>query len=248
VLTLLAGYAILRPSTSSSRSYIASARLSRPRLGWRETFSLSYQREAFRVASDSATSTLFMPGASWERTRSDSRIFPMSGIRTRLGLQAAHDGVLSSASVLEISAGVKIVRGIGSRSRVLARADLGRIFTNEFRRLPPTLRYFAGGDQSVRGFGYRSLGPRDPKGKVIGGQNLVVGSLEVDFRVAPRWAVAVFTDAGNALEDFTLTLEQGIGAGIRWVSPIGLIRVDGAIPTTEPGAKPRLHLSIGPDL
>ena len=248
ILTFLAGYAILNPVTSASRTYVASVRLSRPRLGWRETFSLSWQREAFRVATDSATSTLFLPGASWERTRSDSRIFPTSGLRTRLDIQAAHDGVLSSASLLRVSAGGKVVHSLGGRTRVLVRADIGRIFTSQFRRLPPTLRFFAGGDQSVRGFGYQALGPRDTKGKITGGRNLVVGSAELDFRVTPRWAVAVFTDAGNALENFRLDLEQGVGAGIRWISPIGLIRVDGAFPVSEPGAPLRVHLSIGPDL
>jgi translocation and assembly module TamA len=248
VLTFLAGYAILNPTTSDSRTWVTSVRLSRPRLGWRETFSLSWQREAFRVASDSATSTLLLPGASWERTRADSRIFPLRGLRTRLDLQGAHDGVLSSASLLRVSANAKLVYGLGERMRALVRGDVGRIFTSQFRELPPTLRFFAGGDQSVRGFGYQSLGPRDPKGKVIGGQNLLVGSLEVDYRIAPRWALAAFTDAGNALADFSLELEQSVGAGIRWVSPIGLLRVDGAIPLTEPGAPFRFHLSIGPDL
>ncbi|HEX6643473.1 MAG TPA: autotransporter assembly complex family protein [Gemmatimonadales bacterium] len=248
VLTFLAGYAILNPTTSDSRTWVASVRLSRPRLGWRETFSLSWQREAFRVASDSATVTLLLPGASWERTRADSRIFPLRGLRTRLDFQGAYDGVLSPASLLRASANAKLVYGLGERIRALVRADVGRIFTSQFRELPPTLRFFAGGDQSVRGFGYQSLGPRDPKGKVIGGQNLVVGSLELDYRIAPRWAVAMFTDAGNALADFSLELEQSVGAGIRWVSPIGLIRVDGAVPLTEPGAPFRFHLSIGPDL
>jgi translocation and assembly module TamA len=249
MLTLVAGYAILNPSTSSSRTMLASARLSRPRLGWRETFSLSYQREAFRVTSDSSTSTLLMPGASWERTRSNDRLFPTSGLRTRLELQGAHDGLLSSASLFRVSLAAKAIQGFGDRIRLIARTDLGRIFTSEFRDLPPTLRFFAGGDQSVRGFGYRSLGPLDPKGRVTGGPNLVVGSIEMDYRIMPRWAVAVFTDAGNALDDFSLKLlEQGVGAGIRWISPIGMIRIDGAFPVSEPGSKFRLHLSIGPDL
>ena len=248
ILTFLAGYAFLNPVTSASKTYVASVRLSRPRLGWRETFSLSWQREAFRVATDSATSTLFLPGASWERTRSDSRIFPTSGVRTRLDIQGAHDGVLSSASLLRVSAGGKIVHSFGARTRALVRADVGRIFTSQFRRLPPTLRFFAGGDQSVRGFGYQALGPRDAKGKITGGRNLVVGSVELDYRVTPRWAVAVFTDAGNALEDFALDLEQAVGAGVRWISPIGLVRVDGAFPISEAEAPFRIHLSIGPDL
>lgn len=247
-LTLLGGFAELNPTTSSSRTWIASVRLSRPRLGWRETFSLSWQREAFRVATDSATSTLFLPGASWERTRANDRIFPTSGLRSRLDLQAAHDAVLSSASLLRVSASAKAIHGLGARTRILLRTDLGRIFTGDFHALPPTLRFFAGGDQSVRGFGYRTLGPRDAKGKITGGRNLVVASVEMDFRITPRWAIAAFADAGNALEDFSLDLEQGIGAGIRWVSPIGLLRLDGAFPVSDPERSFRVHLSLGPDL
>jgi translocation and assembly module TamA len=100
----------------------------------------------------------------------------------------------------------------------------------------------------VRGYGYQALGPLDEAGNVIGGPTLVVGSVEVDFRVLPRWAIAGFTDVGNALEDLSLDLEQGVGLGIRWISPIGLVRLDGALAVSQPGTPFRLHLSIGPDL
>jgi translocation and assembly module TamA len=246
VLSFVAGYAILNPTTSNSRSLRVGARLSRPRLGWRESFSLTYQRSTFEVGVDTGTSTLFIPGASWERTRSDSRIFPSSGLRLRLDLQGSREGFLARTSFFQAKASGKAIRSLGPRIRVLVRAEAGRTFTDAFRELPPTLRFFTGGDASVRGFGYLSLGPRITK-LTIGGPNLVVGSLETDFRVMPRWAVAVFTDAGNAFDE-TLDLEQSIGAGIRWLSPVGLIRVDVAQPVTRTDATPRLHLSIGPDL
>ena len=246
VLTFVAGYAILNPSTSNSRSIRAGARLSRPRLGWRESFSLTYQRTTFEVGVDTGTSTLFIPGASWERTRSDSRIFPSSGLRLRLDLQGSRKGLLAKTSFFQARINGKVIRSLGPRLRVLARAEVGRTFTSAFRELPPTLRFFTGGDVSVRGFGYLSLGPRIRK-LTIGGPNLAVGSVETDFRVMPRWAVAVFTDAGNAFDE-TLDLQQSIGAGIRWLSPVGLIRVDVAQPITTDDARPRLHLSIGPDL
>ena len=247
VLTLLAGYAILNPVTSDSRTWRLGARLARPRLGWRETFSITYQREAFLIGFDSATTTLLIPGASWERTRSDSRIFPSRGIRTRLDLQGAVKDVLSNASFVQVRASGKLIHSLGSRMRGIVRAEVGRNFTKTFRELPPTLRFFAGGDQSVRGFGYNALGPREAKA-YIGGANLVVASLEADFRLMPRWAIAVFTDAGNATLDWSLDLEQSIGTGIRWISPIGLVRVDVALPVTEPDNPMRFHFSIGPDL
>jgi translocation and assembly module TamA len=131
---------------------------------------------------------------------------------------------------------------------VLARVEAGHIFTGQFRQLPPTLRFFAGGDQSVRGFGYETLGSRDSLNNVIGGSSLIVGSVEAEWRFLPRFAIAVFTDAGNAFTGFPLSLEQGAGLGLRWLSPVGLIRVDGAFAVSRPGAPFRLHVGIGPDL
>jgi translocation and assembly module TamA len=253
VLTLLAGYARLSPSVSTSKTILTGARLTRERFGWQEALSLTYHHEAFGVGVDSGTSNLLIAGASWERTRSNDLLFPTRGLRVRFSLQGSQHGVLSATSFAQLQATAKVIHGIGPRTRVLLRVDLGRTFTNEFRALPPTLRFFAGGSESVRGFGYLSLGPLDSLGNVIGGRTLEVGSLELDHRILSRWAIAAFTDVGSALENFSLSvrqgaLEQGVGAGIRWLSPIGLIRIDGAFAVTRPGTPFHLHFSIGPDL
>ena len=126
---------------------------------------------------------------------------------------------------------------------------MGRTFSPDFRDLPATLRFFTGGDQTVRGFRYLELGPRDAAGESIGGRALIAGSLEVDYRFLERWAVAAFHDAGNALDSFSsLSLERGIGGGLRWLSPIGLIRLDAAFAVSRPGSPLRIHFIIGPDL
>ncbi|MEP6574551.1 MAG: BamA/TamA family outer membrane protein, partial [Gemmatimonadota bacterium] len=83
---------------------------------------------------------------------------------------------------------------------------------------------------------------------VIGGSSLLVGSIEADWRFLPRFAIAAFTDAGNAFSGSPLSLQQGAGMGVRWISPIGLIRVDGAFAVSQPGTPFRLHVGIGPDL
>jgi translocation and assembly module TamA len=115
--------------------------------------------------------------------------------------------------------------------------------------MPPTLRFFTGGDVSVRGFGYLRLGPRDSLGNITGGQALMVGSVEADYQLLTNWAVAVFTDAGNATNRFSLTnLEHSVGAGIRFLSPVGMIRVDGAFGISRKNMPFRLHLTIGQDL
>ncbi|HEU4699294.1 MAG TPA: autotransporter assembly complex family protein [Gemmatimonadales bacterium] len=251
-LSFVAGFALLNPSTSSSRTWLVGPRLSRRRFGLRETFSLIFQREGFQIGVDSSTAVLLTGGASWERTRADNRIFPTHGLRTRLDLTGGYRFLIFNATFFQARLSGKFIRSLGARTRLITRAEAGHTFTGVFRSLPPTLRFFAGGDQSVRGYGYEALGPRDQFGDVIGGPNLLVGSVEADYRVLPRWAVAAFYDAGNATNGWSLSLKQGTGLGVRWISPIGLIRLDGAYalnPPAEIGASRwRIHFSMGPDL
>jgi translocation and assembly module TamA len=248
-LAFSAGYARRDPSTSQSRIITAAARLSRGRLSWRETLSLTYHRESFGVGVDSGVATLLLAGGHWERSRRDAGPITRRGLRTRLELRGGMDRLVSSASLLQIKVGADAVRGLMPRMRLLVRADLGYTFTGEFRELPPTVRFFTGGDRSVRGFRYEGIGARDSLGTIIGGQALVVGSLEADYQVLPSWALAVFTDAGHAENKLTLrNLERSVGTGVRYLSPIGPIRVDVAFAVSRPGSPMRLHLSLGPDI
>ena len=110
------------------------------------------------------------------------------------------------------------------------------------------MRFFAGGAQSVRGYSYRSLGPVDESGKVVGGRNLLVGSIEFEHSFTSQWGVAVFYDAGNAIDDFNDELAKGTGFGFRWKSPVGPIRLDFASALSLDGNPWRIHVNIGPDI
>ncbi len=170
--------------------------------------------------------------------------------------------MLSSASFVQMRLHGKFIRSLSRRSRVIARADLGATHTSsfaEFRNLPPTIRFFAGGDQSVRGFGFRELGPSDldveGERRVIGGRALATLSVELEQRFLERWGVAAFYDAGNAFEydadnvsGSAGSLKQGAGLGLRWLSPIGMVRADAALGVSERDLPFRFHLVIGPDL
>jgi translocation and assembly module TamA len=72
--------------------------------------------------------------------------------------------------------------------------------------------------------------------------------VELDQRVFHRIFIAGFFDLGNALDDVNWNLEQGVGGGVRWLSPVGLVRLDLAVALTEPGHPLRLHITVGPDL
>ncbi len=202
----------------------------------------------FVVGVDEGISRLFLPGLAWERTRADDRIFTRDGYRLRFIVRGAHEDVLSTTTLLQLKGDVKYIRPLGERMRFIARAGAGRTYTDEFHELPATLRFFAGGDQSVRGYDYESLGPRDAEGHVSGGEITVVGSTELELMFLKSWGVAAFFDAGNAFStSSSWTFEKGTGAGLRWLSPVGLIRVDGAYAVGTPNMV-RLHIGIGPDL
>jgi translocation and assembly module TamA len=130
--------------------------------------------------------------------------------------------------------------------RVIGRVHAGWTFQNEFEDLPPSVRFFAGGDNSVRGYGYEELGP-EQDGEVVGGRRLLTGSLEFDVLLRPNWSVAAFVDSGSAFNT-TPDFSTGVGLGLRWYSPLGPLRFDLAHPLDDPDRSVRLHISLGPDL
>ena len=132
--------------------------------------------------------------------------------------------------------------------QVIGGLSLGYIFTDNFERVPYNLRFFAGGDQSIRGFDYKSLSPMVADFKV-GGQAVGVGSLEYNYQFKEGWRAAVFGDYGNAYDEkFSNDSEYSLGLGIRWASPIGPIRLDVASGVSDPGHPIRLHFFIGSQL
>jgi translocation and assembly module TamA len=247
VVSLFAGYAHLAPTASASDKIVVGASLGRTRGVWQETYSLTFEEEWFTVGVDEGRFGALMPTVAWSTTQADDRLNARRGHRVRFEIRGGHDAVLSDASFLQLKAHGKVILPLGRRARIIGRSDLGGIITDDFRRLPPTIRFFAGGDQNVRGFEYKSLGPRDEEGNVIGGEVVMVFSGELDYRFLGRWSVAAFYDTGNALHEFALSLEQSVGIGVRWTSPIGPVRVDGAFAVSRSSLPFRLHLAIGPD-
>ncbi|KPJ85826.1 MAG: hypothetical protein AMS18_16015, partial [Gemmatimonas sp. SG8_17] len=197
VFSVAAGYARLTPTTSSSDVLLASATVGQSRGHWQETIALTFQLEDFVVGSDTGKANLLMPSLSWSLTDADDRLFPTRGGRIHMEVLGAVRGLGSNASFGTVKLSGKLIGSLSAGTRVLGRLDLGGTVTSQLRELPPSIRFFTGGDQSVRGYEFRSLGPVDEFGNVIGGQTLVVASLELDQRIIRRWGVAGFVDVGN---------------------------------------------------
>ncbi|MBT8420751.1 MAG: BamA/TamA family outer membrane protein, partial [Gammaproteobacteria bacterium] len=132
--------------------------------------------------------------------------------------------------------------------RVILRGELGASWVDDFSELPASYRFFAGGDKSVRGYGFHELGPKDNSGDVIGGPHIMVGSLEYEHPIAEHWALTTFVDHGNAMDSFNSALKSSVGIGVRWFSPFGPAGVDFGFPLNDDESTFRMHLNVGVDL
>ncbi len=234
--------------TSESTLQTLGISLNQQRRLWREVISLSYQQEDFSIANINSDSTLLLPGIAWSRTWGKDFIYAIDGVRFDLEFRGANRDFVSDTSFTQLRGSIKGISSFSQNTRLIARGTFGTTSTNEFSELPSSVRFFAGGAQSVRGFSYASLGPTNSEGDVVGGKHLLVGSFEIEYWFTNKSGLALFYDTGNAINDFNDPLEKGAGFGYRWKSPIGSIRIDIANAISDDDRPWRLHINIGPDL
>lgn len=216
---------------------------------WLRVVSLRWEQENYRVGEDEGNSSLLLPGIGFSRTVSDSKVDPSRGWRLQADLAGAQRTLLSDADLLHVNLQARGLTTFAGGHRLLGRLQLGGIATNDFSAVPPSLRFFAGGDQSVRGYDYQTLSPRDEADNRIGGRYLAVASVEYQYPLAERWRLASFVDHGNAFDGLSDPLKTGVGIGLRWISPVGPIRLDLAHALdSDEGSGFRIHFSMGPEL
>ena len=242
----------VREHTDTSRSDAVQIGLTHTKSRWSdwiETRFVTFTYDDFAVGRTRDSARLITPGVSFATTRYDNRQRPTDGHRLHLEVRGTHEVVGSDVSFLRVSGAAGWVRGLPWGARLIARTELGAMEVDDFDGLPPSQRFFTGGDSSVRGYEFASLGPLDESGEVAGGQVLAVGSIEYEHPIEDRWSGAVFADAGNAFDTVHRNdgLKVGVGFGIRWQSPIGSVRLDLARPLDD-RRRFRVHLRLGPDL
>lgn len=214
---------------------------------WRQSYFLNFQHDEFEIGDQDEVADLLIGGISLAKTRANDALYPTKGWRLFGQVRGATSSILSTESFLQLNLAGKWVSEFAG-GRLLAKFELGTTLVDDTSELPVSILYFAGGDQSVRGYQYQSLGPENPAGEVIGGRHIVVAGIEYDFSILPDWKLAVFFDTGNAFSEFDeLELKESVGVGVRWLSPIGPIRIDLAS-ALDNGNKLRLHVTMGPDL
>ena len=217
---------------------------------WLKTYALDYRVERFELGDEKPISQLLIPSAEWTRTlpaELEKRIFATNGAWLRLFVRGGAEALLSDTSFLQPMVSAKWIRSFANRHRLIGRAALGTTWVSDFSALPTSLRFFTGGDRTVRGYKYSVIGPLDGE-DVVGGKHLIEASIEYEFPIREKWSIALFADSGDAFDDQP-DYKTGVGIGLHWRSPIGPVRLDFARGLEQPvGNKLLLHLTIGPDL
>jgi len=208
-------------------------------------------REIFSITDSPKVNTnLLILGGTARFSEMESSMFPQNGHYLFADVRTSAEALLSDTSFTRLHLKGRYLKGLGKNGRIDSRLELGAAWVDDFNIYPVSLRFFAGGDNSVRGYKYESLGPVNGEGVVVGGKQIFTGSFEYDHRIAESWVLAGFTDAGNAYNANLDKTFVGAGAGFRWLAPFGSLRVDIAWPVSEqPDLNDwRIHIGFGATL
>jgi translocation and assembly module TamA len=218
--------------------------------GWLSAYGLGFLRETSREGEEvSVLTSYLLPSVTLNFTERDLQPDPVNGYSIWLSFSASGEVLGAQTEFVRAQGGHKRLIDLGGPHLLITRFELGAIMADDIMDVPLSQRFFTGGDQTVRGYELGSLSPRNDEGDLIGGRYLNVASAEYSVKVFPSWRVGFFTDAGRAYNVASEPWHYGVGVGMRWLSPIGQVRVDVAFPVHdefESGA--RLHIFMGPVL
>lgn len=213
---------------------------------WQRVVFVKLSRERSVYPDREDKTFLIIPGISYstlpsyilgQQERRYSLYAELSGSPSSLG---------SGASFVQLVLQGERIFDLGELWHLRLRGSFGTSWLPDadFSELPVSVRFFAGGDNSVRGFGLNELSPVDAAGNRIGARHLVVGTTEIERDLPKNLRLAVFYDIGNAIDHFGDELEDSAGIGLRWHISVASLGLDVAQPLSEKGRSPRLHLHI----
>ncbi len=234
--------------TISTELNIGIERHWRLKSNWKRIASVRGLYEKYNQgANETGVLKMIIPGLSYSKVRTRGGAMPNWGDKQLIAMEYSDPAFGSDTRLARFRGRSAWIRSAGENHRGLFRVNGGAIMADKIEDVPPSMRFFVGGDNSLRGYGYETIAPRDDQGKLRGGQYMLTSSLEYQYRVYGDWWGAVFYDYGSAWIDEP-EWKRGTGVGVRWASPVGPIRLDFAFGLDKDRDKFQLHFILGPEL
>ena len=251
--SLDSGYKRTMVQDTDSKLVSASINKWKKRPGnWDQDFFIRVDYEDYTQGLQNSSNLLLIPGMSFDRRKAvGNPMDPRSGHLYNIKIETSAKAWQSDADFIKVWGRAKWLTTFFKHHRFISRVEQGAIWVDEIKNIPPSIRFFTGGDQTIRGYSYDSISPKDSSGQLIGGQYISVASIEYDYEIVNNWRIAFFVDSGTATNSYKkdeVEWKTGIGPGIRWVTPLGPLKLDFAFAVSEPGSPWRIHFSMGPDL
>lgn len=251
--SLDSGYKRTMVQDTDSKLVSASINKWKKRPGnWDQDFFIRVDYEDYTQGLQNSSNLLLIPGMSFDRRKAvGNPMDPRSGHLYNIKIETSAKAWQSDADFIKVWGRAKWLTTFFKHHRFISRVEQGAIWVDEIKNIPPSIRFFTGGDQTIRGYSYDSISPKDSSGQLIGGQYLSVASIEYDYEIVDNWRIAFFVDSGTATNSYKkdeVEWKTGVGPGIRWVTPLGPLKLDFAFAVSEPGSPWRIHFSMGPDL
>ncbi len=206
---------------------------------WHNSISLNYLRERYSINDLPRTQTeLIYPKFSTAYYNADEPLNPKKGVSFYIQLTGTKKALVSRTDFLQVAMRLNTLWTLeATHTRFLARTSAGFTSIKNLNHLPLSLQLLAGGARSVRGYAYNSLGP---------GRNLLTLSGEIQQRVYKQFYLTGFVDSGAVGDqDFLSDINVGVGPGVAWISPIGVLEVTIANAITTPKKYWMIQFTMG---
>jgi len=248
VLSLASTYKDETTESSVSETGKLAASVSRKWSGFTSSYGLQWLHGDFEIGSERGNSSLVFFEGALSYAKSDQPTFARHGFNYTLSARITPVEAWTDTRFASVRLESKWLHAYRENTRLILRGEVGYMNVDDFDQLPPELRFFSGGDRSIRGFGFEEIGSRNAVGDVIGGDHLIEASVELEHYWRKNLGAAVFADGGDAFLGEDFRLHVGVGAGIRYKSPVGVLRLDLAYPIKSIDENSwQIHFNIGPD-
>ncbi|ELP6986527.1 hypothetical protein BST50_02265 [Vibrio vulnificus] len=211
---------------------------------WQSTMHVRYLQERYQQASENNDSQMLLPGVTFSLLDRKNDQLEIKH-RHVYSLEYSDPNFFSDSRLLRIEGNSVLSWDISEKHKFHFRSNVGINVADALSDIPSSLRFFAGGDGNLRGYGYESISPRDENGDLMGARYMFTAGLEYQYQVYHQLWLGAFYDVGDAFND-SVDWKSGTGLSLIWNSKYVPVKVDFAYGLDAPqGDQFRVHFSLG---